>query len=92
MENKMSKQTRKKIQHIMRVHQNISTIQTEDLRHISINGISVFYTKVNFTKRYVRFRRVLQLAGEVNVVHTVAIVYYDEIKSIHVNGMRCIYE
>lgn len=88
----MTKTTRKKIQHIMRVHQNISTMRTENLRHIAINGISIFYTKVDFTKRYVRFRRVSQLAGEVDVAHTAAIVYYDEIESIHVNGMRCIYD
>lgn len=88
----MNTTTRKKIQHIMRVHQNISTMHTENLHHIAINGISIFYTEVNFTKRYVRFRRVLQLAGDVDVVHTVAIVYYDEIESIHVNGMRCIYD
>lgn len=96
MENKiseeMTKQTKKKIQHIIRMHQKPSTMGTEQLRHVAINGIDLFYTDVDFSLHHVRFRRVMQLPGEINVTHTVAIIYYDEIKSIHVNGRRCIYD
>lgn len=88
----MNKQTKKKIQHIMRMHQKSLIIDTEQLRHVEINGINIFYTNVDFSKLHVRFRRVMQLPGEINVVYTVAVMCYVEIKSVLVNGRRCIYD
>lgn len=88
----MNKQIKKKIQHIIRMHQKPSTMGTEQLRHVAINGVDIFYTNVDFSAHHVGFRRVTQPLGKINVVYTVAIIYYDQIESIYINGRWCIYD
>ena len=86
----MTTTTRKKIQHIWRVHN-----ASQDLKCIEINGRNIDYDAFICARRaafFVKMRKVDKYKADEYIVHETVAVPYDMIKEILVNGRRCIYD
>lgn len=81
----MDKITRKKIQHIWRVHN-----ASQDLKCIEINGRNIYYDSFKCARRAVVFFKMRK--ADAYIIYETTTVFYDMIKTILVNGMRCIYD
>ena len=81
----MNKATRKKIQHIWRVHN-----ASQDLKCIEINGRLIYYDSFTCARRAVVFFKMREARDY--VLYNTNVIPYDMIEKIVVNGMRCIYD
>lgn len=79
--------TRKKIQHIWRVHNSALLFKP---RSIEINGRNIDYDSFTFGRRAIVFFKKREFTEY--VVYETTAVPYDMIKEILVNGRRCIYD
>lgn len=88
MANKISENTKKKIQHIIRAYNNNII---GHMHAIDINHMTIYCSCVVFGKSDVLFYRTTA-HGDRFICNVVATVGYEDIKEIILHGRRCVYE